>query len=217
LSENGYLEFVGSHNPIIANPGAVLKLVRLVLKLGADPNAIDECGLAPLHRLAAMKECLPDVLPVFQALVDAGGHLDMANFDGDTVLDVVKQSLQHIKDSSEVEDYSPPPYYASLLKKVFPLSCLCARVIREHGIPFDGGRLPLRLQEFISRHRPTEGDGLLKNNCNRFTYRVCNFLLFFYCLNSLRQKRRASYLRLPHGLLKLISTFPLCLVTTQTD
>jgi hypothetical protein len=100
LSENGYLEFVGSHNPIIANPGAVLKLVRLVLKLGADPNAIDECGLAPLHRLAAMNECLPDVLPVFQALVDAGGHLDMANYDGDTVLDIVRQALQAVKTNS---------------------------------------------------------------------------------------------------------------------
>jgi hypothetical protein len=46
---------------------------------------------------------------VFQALVDAGGHLDMATFNGDTVLDIVKQSLQHIKDNSELRDYSPPP------------------------------------------------------------------------------------------------------------
>jgi hypothetical protein len=65
---------------------------------------------------------LHDVLPVFQALVDAGGHLDMATFNGDTVLDIVKQSLQHIKDNSELRDYSPPPYYASLLNTVFPLS-----------------------------------------------------------------------------------------------
>jgi hypothetical protein len=168
---------------------AVLKLVRFALKLGADPNIIDRHGKTPLHRLAADYLRLPEHVSLFETLVDDGGHLDIATFNGDTVLAILHQSLQYVQANSQILGYSLPGYYASLLKEVFPLSCLCARVIREHGIPFDGGRLPLRLQEFVARHRPTEGDGLLKNSFNRFTYRVCNFLMVFF-LNFLHSLRR---------------------------
>ncbi|XP_046649292.1 uncharacterized protein LOC124340729 [Daphnia pulicaria] len=128
-----------------------INLVTLVLKLGVDPNVIGPFGKTPLHYMAAQFHRLPEILPIFQAVVDSGGHLDMAAFDGETVIDILKRSVQFIKDNSHL-GYSAPPYYASLLNTVFPLSCLCARVIREHGIPFDGGRLPLRLQEFVARH-----------------------------------------------------------------
>ncbi|EFX69529.1 hypothetical protein DAPPUDRAFT_113609 [Daphnia pulex] len=109
------------------DPDVVLKLVKLSLKLGADPNAIDQFG-----------------------------HLDMATFNGDTVLGILKQSLQYVKNNSQLLDYNAPPYYASLLNIVSPLSCYCTRVIREHGIPLNEGWLPLRLQEFVSRHCGTE-------------------------------------------------------------
>lgn len=81
----------------------------------------------------------------------------MATFNGDTVLGILKQSLQYINNNSQLLDYNAPPYYASLLNTVSPLSCYCARVIREHGIPLNEGRLPFRLQEFVSRHCATEG------------------------------------------------------------
>jgi hypothetical protein len=146
------------------NPDAVLiKLVKLSLKLGADPNIIDQYGKSLLHRLAADYQRLTEHLPLFKALVDAGGHLDMATFNGDTVLNFLQQSLQYVQANSQILGYSPPRYYVSLLNTVLPLSCYCARVIREHGIPFDGRRLPLRLEEFKSRHSATVGELFKKN------------------------------------------------------
>jgi hypothetical protein len=141
----------------------LIKLVKLSLKLGADPNIIDQYDKTLLHRLAADYRRLPEHLPLFKALVDARGHLDMATFNGDTVLDILQQSLQYVQANSQILGYSPPRYYVSLLNTVLPLSCYCARVIREHGIPFDGRRLPLRLEEFKSRHSATVGELFKKN------------------------------------------------------
>lgn len=129
--------------------------------------------------MAAEAADLHENLPAFQVLVDAGCHLDMATYDGDTVLNILRHSLQHAKDSSHL-GYSAPPYYASLLNTVFPLSCFCARVIREHSIPFDGGRLPVRLQEFVSRHRATEGEAFKKIILIACSIVYVNFLMFLF-------------------------------------
>ncbi len=99
--------------------------------------------------MARSKEIhLDENVALFQALVDAGTHLDMATDNDDTVLSILKKNLMRPNESNLIV----PPYYESVLNTVFPLSCYCARVIRQNGIQFDEDRLPIHLQEFVSRH-----------------------------------------------------------------
>jgi hypothetical protein len=111
-----------------------LKSINLFLRLGADPNATDMNGKTALHILASKwnwywhskKNEL--YVQVFQTLVDAGGHLDMMTPEGETVVSILKES---------VRGYSYcHPYLESIINAVPPLTCYCARVIRQHGIPF---------------------------------------------------------------------------------
>ena len=141
-----------------------LQTIKRILKFGADPNAIDENGQTPLHRLATVAQFTDEddswdesvddswdesvddsweesVPALFQILLDAGAHLDTVADNGKTVLCILKKELE-----GKVH-----PYYESLINSVFPLSCFCARVIRRHGIPFED-RLPPRLKKLVSIH-----------------------------------------------------------------
>jgi hypothetical protein len=125
----------------------VLQTLQLILKLGADPNAIDEKGQTPLHILAGLKRLHLEVyMLAFKELVDAESHLDSAADDGETVLSILKKTLMEYGD-----DYVHP-YFVSLINTVHPLSCYAARVIRRHGIPFDGDRIPVHLQSLVACH-----------------------------------------------------------------
>jgi hypothetical protein len=127
--------------------------IKHLIKLGAGPNAIDEKGRTSLHIFAEKeKNHLDENVALFQALVDAGTHLDMAADNGETVLSILKKNCMQSDESSLIVHQ----YYESLLSTdVFSLSCLCARVIRHHEIPLD--RLPLHLQTFVTRHSAKEG------------------------------------------------------------
>jgi len=110
----------------------ILKDIKLILKLRADPNAIDEDCRTPLHILAQIQyTCLVEEVHLFKYLLKAGSNLHIADGNGDTVLNVLKsRCIAH-------------PYFKSLANVVFPLCCLCTQVIL-HGIPFDVEQLPLR-------------------------------------------------------------------------
>jgi hypothetical protein len=133
--------------------------IELILKLGADPNAVDEDGLTALHLLADKGELLllPVYVDVFQALVNAGTHLDTAADNGETVLSLLKKNVMRFKQVVFIH-----PYYESLLNTPFPLSCLAARVIRRHGIRFDEDRIPTHLQPFVAQHSSAKGKNVIK-------------------------------------------------------
>jgi ankyrin repeat protein len=132
-----------------------VNIINLILKLGANPNAVDENGLIPLHILASKSSFLERewAVPIFRALVDAESHLDSATYDGKTVVSILKENLVIIKQSGRI----PLPYFESLVNTVFPLTCYCARVIRRNGIPFDGDRIPSHMQSFVAMHSAVEG------------------------------------------------------------
>jgi hypothetical protein len=121
---------------------------NLFLKLGADPNAVDENGQTPLHIRAGDRYFLKNerLVTFFRALVDADAHLDTANDDGETVISILKENLLSLKQSGEIAQ----PYFDALANTVFPLKCYCARVIRRHGISIN--RLPSQLQSFVAMH-----------------------------------------------------------------
>jgi hypothetical protein len=122
--------------------------IQWLLKLGADPNAVDEKGQTPLHIWARERYFLTEewFVPMFRALVDADTHLDTANDEGETVISILKENLLSLKQHGKIAQ----PYFESLANTVFPLKCYCARVIRRHGIPIN--RLPSQLQSFVAMH-----------------------------------------------------------------
>jgi hypothetical protein len=140
-------EALDSHKDYDYHPrGFSVETINLILQLGADVNAIDGNGRTPLHLLARTSEnhMKENYLLAFQTLVDAGADLYLAANDGETVISILKKNLMKYNQCGEFV----VPYFESLINDVFPLTCLCARVIRRHRIPFED-RLPPRLQALI--------------------------------------------------------------------
>jgi hypothetical protein len=142
-----------------------------LLKLGADPNAVDEKGQTPLHILAGDGSLLLEefFVPYFRALVDADAHLHSANDDGETVISILKENLLSIKESGRIAQ----PYFESLVNTVFPLRSFCAQVIRRNAIPFN--RLPSRLQSFVAMHSFVEGKDFVNQT---ISFRLLTFFTF---------------------------------------
>jgi len=136
-----------------------LKSINLFLRLGADPNATDMYGKTALHILASKWNWYDTknelYVQVFQTLVDAGGHLYMVTPEGETVVSILKES---------VRGYSYcHPYLESIINAVPPLTCLCARVILQHGIPFNEDyQLPSTLQTLMVSLHSARGISHLK-------------------------------------------------------
>ncbi|KAI9549158.1 hypothetical protein GHT06_005432 [Daphnia sinensis] len=128
-----------------------VKLIQLFLRLGANPNTFDQNGKTPMHCLAnhwCWMIYLDLYLTVFQTLVDAGGRLDKATPEGETVMSILKE--QRIKLSPHISRLDP--YLESMMNTVLPfsLSDLCAQVIRHRRVAYEH-QLPCSLQSFVRR------------------------------------------------------------------
>src|SRR5204863_981576 len=62
-------------------------VIRLLVKAGADPNALDMSGVAPLHR-AVRTRCASAV----RALLENGAHPRLRNRSGSTALHLAVQN-----------------------------------------------------------------------------------------------------------------------------
>ena len=121
--------------------------IKLILHLGADVNAIDERGQTPLHLLARMRENhWKEYVNIFQTLVDAGSHLNLADDKGKTVISILRGFVDQNQNDDEIPSQH---YFESLINSVFPLTWFCARVIQRHRIPFKD-QLPPVLQKLVS-------------------------------------------------------------------
>ena len=71
----------GSPNADWWNPEAQLKTVSTLIKLGANPDCVDNSGVAPLHR-AVRNRCTAAV----KALLENGADVNLANASGSTAI-----------------------------------------------------------------------------------------------------------------------------------
>jgi hypothetical protein len=135
------------------------EIVTFFLDNGADPKSLDRSGQSPLHILAG--KCQPNsnelFFEVFQAVLEAGGHLDQATPDGKTVIAVLMDKKK------QFQDESLDPRVDHWINTVMPLECYCAQKIRQEHIAFEGDeqQLPLCLQQFIEQHSPLKGNKLI--------------------------------------------------------
>lgn len=114
-------------------------LVRLLLKCGADVNALDVNGNTALHVIVQFSHPISHFMTlhnIIVSLVDAGVHVDCANKQRQTARDVSTTGVAEV-----------------ILWTKFSLSlkCIAARAVRKHNIAFHNV-VPVSLEEFIAMH-----------------------------------------------------------------
>ena len=130
-----------------------LATVRLLLRAGADANAGDSKGNAPLHILLAKYYRDESRDAVARLLLDYGAHLDRVNKKGKTAVDVWteednKRKRYWEKHGRTVDSNDLPDWCYETVPKLF---CLSARVIQSRKIPYKE-KLPVILQKFVAMH-----------------------------------------------------------------
>lgn len=121
--------------------------VRLLLKLAANPNVADNFGQSPLHLLAEELEKVEIRDTAAHLLLEAGAHLDMVTDKGYTAADNWMYASNHAGLNFIWNDL--PNWLKEGCKK---LTCLSARVIRYHQLPYDASTLPATLIPFVHMH-----------------------------------------------------------------
>jgi hypothetical protein len=128
-----------------------VQLIQLMLDAGADPQTIGSDGGTPFHWLfqgSYWASAHWEFKTVVKAMLDAGGHLDQATKNGDTVISLIKEKKNG---RLRFDKFYHDPYFDSFIYSVLPLSCSCAQFIRQNQIPFEN-QLPPRLQSFVLLH-----------------------------------------------------------------
>ncbi|XP_055641407.1 protein fem-1 homolog C-like [Toxorhynchites rutilus septentrionalis] len=108
-----------------------VKMMKLLLKCGADVNARDRTKSTPLHLSAPY-----DDTEIVKTLLEYGAHIDIPN-----VYSLRPSELLVSEDS--VHDISLGSYIS--------LKCLCANAIIEKDIPYEN-KFPHALERFIRAH-----------------------------------------------------------------
>jgi len=123
--------------------------ILLLLNAGADANAVDEFGNAPLHVVASLPQELMD--PAVRLLLESGAHLDRVNNAGKTAADIWIECNETEEDQDEDDEarWQARPDWCRATRS---LSCLSARAVRSHQVPYLDGDLPVTLNPFVEMH-----------------------------------------------------------------
>jgi len=128
-------------------PEEAVYTVRFLLQLGADPNVTYVDGVSPLHRLAEELGKVEVRDATARLLLESGAHLDMVNNERKTPADVWLDLSREEGLNVVWEDL--PNWLKEDCKN---LTCLAARVIRDHQVPYHGSKLPAELIPFVKMH-----------------------------------------------------------------
>ena len=132
-----------------SRPNIPINLVRLLLELKADHNALDWYGQTPLHFVATNWDSRANVVEVADLLMDAGCHLNQSDKDGETSLQFFRQ-MHHRLTAEGLLDTAPN--LEDLINHVvLPLTCYCAQIIHRHQITYKN-RIPPVVESFVDKH-----------------------------------------------------------------
>lgn len=127
---------------LLSSPPTRVDTIRLLIDSGADPNACDAKGDAPLHVLAKFNGELVD--SAANLLLEKGAHFDRVNKSGKTVADV------WIELNKGADEWSDRPSWCRQSVPT-PLMCQCAQVIRANKVSYSL-YLPVALHPFVEIH-----------------------------------------------------------------
>lgn len=114
---------------------------KLLIRCGADVNAMDNERNTPLHIIVGYNKAISDFATLHSIIIDlieAGAHMDTVNNAGDTPYDVVTTGVAKI-----------------ILRPRMKLSltCMAAKAIKAYNLPYYGN-VPRSLESFIELHGP---------------------------------------------------------------
>lgn len=115
------------------------KLIKLLLKCGADANSLDEEGNTPLHIMVKYYKPISDFLTLHNSiaiLLNEGCHIDRVNKKGETAFDTATTGVADI---------------IMKTRRKLSLKCIAARAVKKLGIDYVG-HIPNTLEEFVHFH-----------------------------------------------------------------
>ena len=126
-----------------------LDLVRLLLEVNANPNALNGIGRTPLHWLAVNFRSGANIVEVANLLMNAGSHLNQPDHQGITSLQLFQEMHRRLSAEGLLE--TTPNLEELIHPVVLPLTCYCAQSIRKHRIPFKN-MIPPVVESFVEKH-----------------------------------------------------------------
>lgn len=112
---------------------------QLLIRCGADVNAMDNEKNTPLHVIVRYPKAVSDFATlhtIIVALIDAGAHMDTVNIRGQTPYDSVITGVAKIILRTQTN---------------LSLTCMAAKAIKTYDLPYRGN-VPQSLESFIELH-----------------------------------------------------------------
>ncbi|CAL1674636.1 unnamed protein product [Lasius platythorax] len=114
---------------------------KLLIRCGADVNAMDNERNTPLHVIVGYNKAISDFATLHSIIIDlieAGAHMDTVNNGGLTPYDVVTTGVAKIILRTQTK---------------LSLTCMAAKAIKAYNLPYYGN-VPRSLESFIELHGP---------------------------------------------------------------
>ncbi|KAL6427863.1 hypothetical protein ACFW04_008359 [Cataglyphis niger] len=114
---------------------------KLLIRCGADVNAMDNERNTPLHIIVGYNKAISDFATLHSIIIDlieAGAHMDTVNNGGRTPYDVVTTGVAKIILRTQTK---------------LSLTCMAAKAIKAYNLPYYGN-VPRSLESFIELHGP---------------------------------------------------------------
>ncbi|KAG5326487.1 FEM1B protein, partial [Acromyrmex heyeri] len=114
---------------------------RLLIRCGADINAMDNERNTPLHIIVGYSKAISDFATLHSIIIDlieAGAHMDTVNNRGHTPYDAVTTGVAKIILRTRTK---------------LSLTCMAAKAIKTYDLPYRGN-VPRSLESFIELHGP---------------------------------------------------------------
>jgi Fem-1 family protein b len=124
-------------NDVVKFPSAIL--TRLLVRCGANCNAVDTEGNTPLHVMVRYNKPISDFMTlhsVIMVLIEGGVHIDRCN---DAGLNAMEESVTGVAD------------IILRTQRDISLKCIAAKAVKKQGIIYKN-EIPQSLEEFVDMH-----------------------------------------------------------------